>query len=102
MGRRIHGADSEHHIAKAADQAVMNAIYTRPADDFSPLRGAEIGLPDALFKAQESQVNALFCKIPIGPFHCFFLVPKHHWPAIQCWSVLCRNAPTKSRYQVRS
>ena len=81
----------------------MDAIHTRPADDFGPLGGAEIGLiPGTLFKAQGCQVNALFCKIPIGPFHCFFLVPKHHWPAIQYWSALCRNAPTKSRYQVRS
>ena len=81
----------------------MDAIHTRPADDFGPLGGAEIGfIPGALFNPQECQVNVLFCKVPIGPFHCFFLIPKHHWPAIQCWSALCRNAPTKSRYQVRS
>ena len=99
----IHRAAGKHHLPKAADQAVMDAIHTRPADDFGPLGGAEIGLiPGALIKAQGCQVNALFCKIPIGPFHCFFLVPKHYRPAIQCWSALCRNAPTKSRYQVRS
>ena len=63
VGRGIHGADGKHHLPKAADQAVVDAIHTRPADDLVPLGGAEIGfIPGALFNPQERQVNALLVK----------------------------------------
>ena len=72
--RGIHGADGEHHLAKAADPAEMNAVHTGPANDPGPLRRAEIGLVFVSpLQPQRGQIDAIREEFRTGQFHLCLL-----------------------------
>ena len=68
--RRVHRAHGEDHTAEAADEAVVNAVDARPAEDGRALRRAEIRqvfLPP--LHAQRGEVQAAAQELLKCPIH---------------------------------